>query len=348
LKGPVGTNVEADENIRRACEGVRAVSFPVERLSLRTRDIGEAIGAVGRIYCPHSIAPVGRVRNVDAALEVTRPGRQPIVYLRYSTPVVVDAGNFPNLLLMMTASTGAAEVDQNSRCGAWHAGQTMPLSAGLDTHLRFDRNFSQTSVRVDIDQLEQMCGRWLGHPLSRPIRFALHPFRTELERAWREAMHLAISAHGMGDALPGAASRSLDEFMLSLLIHGHPHNFSDELCRPPAPACRPVVLEAERIFRERATTGTTVSEVAMELGVSVRSLQAGFREARQTTPSAFLRRARLDAAHRAFRLADPTISVTDVALTLGFAHMGRFSAAYKAVYAETPVSTLRRGRRSRK
>jgi len=43
---------------------------------------------------------------------------------------------------------------------------------------------------------------------------------------------------------------------------------------------------------------------------------------------------------------DEATEVTDVALRWGFAHLGRFSASYKAIFDETPGSTLRR-RRSR-
>jgi AraC-like DNA-binding protein len=324
------------------------VVVPVEKFSLRTRDLEEAIAAVGRVYCPHKIVPTGRARDVDAVLEVNRAGPQPIVCLKYSTPVFIDAGSFPNLCLLMTASSGAAEVDQENHRTVWGSGQTMPLSSGLETLLRFDQTFSQTSVRVDLDQLEQMAGRWLGHPLDGPIRFALQPFSNEIERAWQQAAHLITAANGMALTLPEAALRSLDEFMLSLLLHGHPHNYSESLRKPVKPASRRLVLEADHVFKERAVSGTTVSEVAAELGVSVRSLQTGFREWRRITPSSFLKRARLDAAHQALRSADETTSVTDVALTTGFTHLGRFSLAYKAAFDESPIATLRRSRRSRK
>ena len=201
--------------------------------------------------------------------------------------------------------------------------------------------------RVDLDQLERMAGRWLGHPLDVPIRFVLRPFTEELDHAWQQATQLIVAASGVGCSLPEAALKSLDEFMLSLLLHGHPHNYSESLRNPVRPASRRLVLEAERFFRERAPSGTTVSEVATELGVSIRSLQAGFREWRSTTPSSFLKRARLEAAHVALRTGGETTSVTDIALTMGFAHLGRFSAAYKAAFDESPVSTLRRSRRCR-
>lgn len=313
----------------------------------RTRNLDEAISAVGRVYCPHSIEPQGPVRNVAAALGVVRGGGQSIVSLRYSTPVKVDAGRFPNLLLMMSAAEGAASAMQGRHTSQWRAGQTMPLSPGLDTVLSFDRDFAQHSLRVEIDRLEAMCARWLGHPLAAPLQFALHPFSPAFEGVWQDALRVATSLGSAGAFMPVAASDSLDEFLLSLLLHGHAHNYSDALIRPVDAATPRLVRAAEAMFRECATTGTTVSEVARDLGVSLRSLQLGFREARQTTPSAYLRKLRLDAAHSALGAGTTGASVTDVALATGFTHIGRFSAAYKAAFGETPVMTLRRGRQRR-
>jgi AraC-like DNA-binding protein len=312
---------------------------------MKTHSLDEAINTIGQLYCAHRVMPKGPVRNVTAELEVMRAGEQPAVYIRYSTPVTVDAGYFPNLLLMMSASSGAANVVQNHQSSSWRAGQTMPLSPGKDTILDFDRAFAQTSLRVDVARLEAMCARWLGHPLDRPIQFALQPLSEAFEKAWHDTMRLVLSFGSTSQRIPNAAAASLDDFLLSLILHGHPHNFSGELASPVRASTPRLVAAAEQLLRERAEERVTMSDIASELGVSVRSLQLGFRESRKTTPSAFLRQVRLEVAHRALTEAAPSVSVMDVALESGFAHMGRFSAVYKAAFGETPHMTLRRSRR---
>jgi transcriptional regulator GlxA family with amidase domain len=92
----------------------------------------------------------------------------------------------------------------------------------------------------------------------------------------------------------------------------------------------------------------TVSDVAAGLRVSVRALEAGFREWKQQTPTHFLRAVRLEAARAA--LSDPgeSTSVTEVALANGFLHLPRFSAYYRAAFNEYPSETLRRARLRRR
>lgn len=84
----------------------------------------------------------------------------------------------------------------------------------------------------------------------------------------------------MGLALPQAAAKSFDEFLLSLVLAQHPHNYSDELRGLSGTAAPRIVPEAEHWMRTGGPE-VSVSKIAALLGVSLRSLEAGFREWRQ-------------------------------------------------------------------
>jgi len=310
---------------------------------LRTSDLAEAIDAVSAVYCPHEVKVRGSNRGVSAALEVIRGGIHPVVGLRYSAPVRIDAGDFPQLMLMMTCVDGSATAVQQDSSVAWHRGQTVPQSPGLSTQLDFDARFAQTSVRLDIERLEALCSRWLNVPLDAPLRFELRPFSAELETAWAQAVGLILTYERMNIVLPRAAAASLDEFMLSLVLAQHPHNYSDDLRSLSRAALPRMVREAEHWMR--TDPETSVSAVAARVGVSLRSLEAGFREWRQTTPTQYLRQVRLDAARAQLLAPSESTAVTSVALANGFFHLPRFSAYYRTAFDETPVQTLRRSRR---
>jgi AraC-like DNA-binding protein len=316
------------------------------KLRLQTSDLDEAIHAVSRVYCPHEVEVRGSGRGVTSRLEVLHGGVQPVVGLRYSAPVRIDAGDFHRLMLMMTCVGGSASAQQSSATARWHQGQTLPLSPNVGSRLDFDGAFAQTSVRLDIERIEALCARRLNRPLDRPLRFELRPFSSELESAWQRAVELILGYEAMGIQLPAAAARSLDEFMMSLVLDLHPHNYSEALRAPHGLAAPRVVREAERMMR-CAGADVTVSDIASSLGVSVRALEAGFREWKQATPTQCLRSVRLEAAKA--RLSDPSegTSVTEVALSQGFVHLARFSAYYRSAFNENPSQTLRRAQRAR-
>jgi AraC-like DNA-binding protein len=89
-----------------------------------------------------------------------------------------------------------------------------------------------------------------------------------------------------------------------------------------------------------------IEQIARECGLGLRALEKNFRLHCGGTPTAFLRRVRLDRARQ--RLSDPASikSVTDIALESGFFHLGRFAGAYRKQFGESPCETLRQARRS--
>lgn len=84
----------------------------------------------------------------------------------------------------------------------------------------------------------------------------------------------------------------------------------------------------------------SVDDLAEVAGVSVRSLQAAFRLARDCTPMQALHDRRLRAARDALRSPEPGATVTRVAMDCGFFHLGRFAQAYRQAFGESPSATL--------
>jgi AraC-like DNA-binding protein len=93
-----------------------------------------------------------------------------------------------------------------------------------------------------------------------------------------------------------------------------------------------------------------LADIARSAYVSPRTIQLAFRRHLDTTPTAYLRRVRLDHARRQLQAADPEagdrITVTRVAIEWGFANPGRFARYYRAAFGESPAETLK-GRRGR-
>jgi AraC-like DNA-binding protein len=318
--------------------------WELEAAPMRTRNLDEAIDAVSKVYCPHTVEVIGPVGDIDAFLDVSHPTSQPLVRLSYSAPVKIDAKNFSRLFLMMGCDNGAAATTQERRTAEWGQGQTMPFSAGFETQLWFDRAFVQRSVRLDTDKLEAQCARWLGHPLDQPLCFALRPFSNELERLWRRTLAYLWSSEEGGLPLTGAAKNSFDEYLLTLLLHHHPHNYSEELATKGSTPVPGLVRRAERYMSDNAQAPITVSDVAAHLGISLRTLQAGFRQWRNSTPRAHLQQIRLQLVRDELLQSGPDANVTIIAMRHGFVHLGRFSSQYRAAFGEPPSATLRRGR----
>jgi AraC-like DNA-binding protein len=237
-------------------------------------------------------------------------------------------------------------VTQANITASCRPGQTLPLSAGLSTQLEFDGHFAQRSVRLDIDRLEALCARMLNRELDRPLLFDLRPFSESLERTWSQTIGLMMAYGSMSTERPTAVIPGLEEFVHALVLQHHPHNYTGDLQRPTRSAPPRLIREAEHLMRTSDSV-LTVSQIASQVGVSLRSLEAGFQECRRMTPIARLREIRLERVRKQLLTADESTSVTSVALENGFLHLPRFSGYYRAAFGEAPITTLRRSHRSR-
>jgi len=160
-----------------------------------------------------------------------------------------------------------------------------------------------------------------------------------------EAMAQAVGA-GMRDASVRSdkSMALLGESILRLVLLNFRHGLGDRLLRRQMNSTPRQIREALDFMHANMHQPLTLSDVAEAVGVSVRSLQYGFHRFRNVTPQAYLRQIRLEAVQAELSSPLNALSVKDVALKWGFAHMGHFAARYRAAYGEPPSETARSAR----
>jgi AraC-like DNA-binding protein len=139
----------------------------------------------------------------------------------------------------------------------------------------------------------------------------------------------------------GASERLLAELLLATFAnsaHAAPGSRVDGHARSPATLRRAVAY-----IEANAEGDIGIEDIAAAARVSRRAVQQSFRRHLDTTPTAYLRGIRLDAAHRELLDASPEVlTVTEVAYRWGFSSPSRFSERYRAAFGTTPSATLRR------
>jgi transcriptional regulator GlxA family with amidase domain len=104
----------------------------------------------------------------------------------------------------------------------------------------------------------------------------------------------------------------------------------------------PLLRRALSYIHDNAHHDISVNDIAEAVNVTPRSVQYAFRRYLGTTPLEYLRRIRLDQAHKDLIAADPTVdTVMAIAGRWGFSHAGRFSRIYKQTFGTPPSRTLR-------
>src|ERR1700742_1050460 len=110
----------------------------------------------------------------------------------------------------------------------------------------------------------------------------------------------------------------------------------------PDPAALPAdLIRALDWLRAHLSEPVQLDRLAEVSGVAPRTLERHFREFLGTTPFGWTRRMRLARARQALLHAGPEDTVTDIALSNGFAQLGRFAAEYRQAFGELPSKTMR-------
>ncbi|UVD60848.1 AraC family transcriptional regulator (plasmid) [Rhizobium sp. Pop5] len=154
-------------------------------------------------------------------------------------------------------------------------------------------------------------------------------------------LHSGLSRGSLLQRSPLAVS-SLCDAAIYLLLEACQHRYSDELARAaPAPAPRHV-KRAIDFMQEHVAALPSLDDIAAAAGVSIRTLQQGFRQFKNTTPMSYLNDIRMLAVHRELCEADANQAVADIALRWGFTHLGRFAGEYRKRFGQLPSQTLKR------
>lgn len=181
---------------------------------------------------------------------------------------------------------------------------------------------------------------------ARPVRFSgYEPVSPQAASMWKSACdyarHAMLASPGTADCplLAGNAARLIAATALAVFPNDALTNPVREGQHDSSPA---TLRRAVAFIDEHAHEDIAVTDIAAAAYVTVRSVQAAFRRHLDYTPTEYLRRVRLDHAHRQLVDADPEHeSVTAVALRWGFSSPSRFTAAYRKAYGVLPSRSLR-------
>ena len=110
----------------------------------------------------------------------------------------------------------------------------------------------------------------------------------------------------------------------------------------PGYTLTPALQRAIAFIDAHAESRIRLADIVAAAGIGARALQYDFLRHHQITPLGYLRRVRLERAHRDLLAADPAggATVSAIAARWGFAKTGRFAEQYRAAYGRLPSQTL--------
>ena len=268
------------------------------------------------------------------------------VYDRFSTVMSINDGGLPDYCLTSVGQGALSYLgpaskligDCNMTIGLIYRGLPGTHVSATDGHERLAIWIPARSVELRLTAL-------LGEPGKEEVAFDPFvdwesvPGQGIRRLIWLLTEELA-SPHSFAPS--DIACRSFTDLLVYTLLRSQPNNYSARLARVAGSPAPRIVHRAEEYIRSRAGQPIALHELAEAAGCSVRSLQLGFRQFRDTTPAATIRRARLEATRQILAFGEGSRTVTDVAFEYGFTNPGRFAGLYKATFGVSPTEDQRR------
>ena len=219
-------------------------------------------------------------------------------------------------------------------------------SPGQNVTMRFDHDSPQLIIRIEQEALVRHVTRLLGRRLVRPLVFEPEmDLLTDPAVRWNGALQmLNTEVFHQGSLVQlGHGVGPLEDMIISSLLLVQPSNYYEQLLRPDPKPGSPVVRASLDFIEAHLREPITLTDIARHVNMSARAIQQGFRSELGTTPMAYLRDRRLERAREELTDAIPAdgITVTDVAVRLGFSHLSYFAQLYRQRWGESPSDTLR-------
>lgn len=318
------------------------------RPGFASQHLDEVHHHMSRMFCPHDLwieggNPPINFRHHYAALKTVSFNATD-----YGNPygkIHVTIPPMEELYLVQVSLAGTARITSGSSTFELKQGEMCVLNPDAKIEQVFGGGYRHFTVKFLKSSLSSLLSQELG---SRTGHLSFDSQPIEVEGAALSFARLVSAVcldmeNGMSGFSHGRVVDAFEHTLQRLLLATFPHNqseFFDAAGASPAPY---YVKRVEDFIRQHAADPISLDEMIAVAGVSARSLHAGFRRFRGTTPMIYLKDCRLILARRQLLdAAEAGLTVTDVAMACGFTHLSKFARDYCERFGELPSATLKR------
>ncbi|KQZ48598.1 hypothetical protein ASD54_17210 [Rhizobium sp. Root149] len=269
-------------------------------------------------------------------------GTTSITALRIDGGCTISRQDAADRLLVFLPLHGAAKIQVGTQC--LDATPDVIVLAPTRQVSALDVPASRAHLVLEIPQadLRSKLGNLVGRTIHESLQFQLTlkidtgPGRllSLIGRALAEGLNQDINSNA-------STLQILSDAVASCLVELVWHNYTPSVESATNLLTPKYIENAIAFMQANLHKPLTVDAIAAAVSVSPRSLQQGFKQFRETTPMAYLKELRLQAAHRELQWAPPGVSVSDIGRKWGFSHLGRFAAEYRDRFGRAPSGTLK-------
>lgn len=311
-----------------------------------TDDRDEAESVIADLYLPNHLDLVTGPEPLGMEVTGLRLGALTAGRLTYGRQVRLDTADARNFHINFPLRGAASSRNGSGEPVVTGPGDGLIFSPGAPAEIAWSADCEQLCLMVPRDRLEAELEQLLGRSLGRRLAFDFAAdVRSPLGKRWAAVLDLLVDEldHPTPVGSNPFVSRHLEGLLIDGLLLGQRHSYSDDATGTSMARMPAAIRRAVELIQDQPSEPWTSVSLAGEVHLSVRALQESFHRDVGMPPMAYLRQTRLRRAREELLAADPEVTtVSSVAVGLGLLHLGRFAAAYREAFGESPSETLNR------
>lgn len=312
--------------------------------SLVSQDSEVVHNALTRQLARHSF-DCSRTAKLDARIHSAEIGSIQIVDLQYGADVAVSADLADSHVLIHLALDGETTMWTNHGKFVLRRDEMLVSSPGTPLRVEMTPQCRHLAVRIPVATCTEYLARELHIPVNRPLEFySGSQSARELPLVWRGMIQHLGEQLRLGPSIIAQPrlQRQYGMVLAEILLGNTRNSYSEQISLHGNDISPRHVRRAREIIHQSLDDNISINALAAQVGVSVRSLQNGFRDFLGVTPLEYVRRHRLERLHSALMNASGDTNVTELMLECGIVNFGRYAQYYRQQYGCLPSETLRR------
>lgn len=318
--------------------------FSSRHLLFSHSDLHETCHKVSQIFQPHTLNITKKTNEFSASMHHIQTGALSISRLEYGADVLIDPEQLRKFYLIQIPIKGYAEIEFAEQRFISYNNVASLLSPDQDLRMRWQANAPQLILKINQQEFLQHCKHHIpevpqdGVVFDPRLDFSSQGGSYFLELLKTMTNAIMCEQHPLHHPF---ALKQFESNLFNALIYGQSNNSIGQIIQKAEKNISPYFIKLTQEYIEaHLHEALTIEMLSENVGVSIRTLFAGFKTYLGTTPMNYLRDMRYEQVHLEL-MRNKALSVTEIAFKWGFSHLGRFSQEYKNRYGELPSHTLR-------
>ena len=309
----------------------------------QSSDFEAVLDYVSGALAPHQMR-AQQPENMKAKLRAIDLDPIQVVDIEYGTPVSIDAGEIAGCYFVHMTSAGQSSMRTGGLQSLMTPGEIHVSSPNSAMGCQMSAESRHLTVKLPASAFEEYLNQTLNIAVSRPLVF--YPDQhcdRELPLAWQNVVAHLIDLSEIAPAILSNSHirKQYAQVLVDMLLNNYSNSYSEQIALYGNDISPWHVRRAREIIHASLEESISVTELAKQVGVSVRSLQNGFRQFLGQTPVEYVRQHRLEKLHSLLMECGPDSSVTELMLDSGIVNFGRYAQYYRQQYGCRPSEALR-------